>query len=100
MAAEPDQVSIGNDLLLDRLEKEARWQRAELQDDLSGLKLGLHEILDAKHVARKYLWQVAVGAAVLALLAGYSFAGIFTRDRERWRQTASPASGSSDFDKR
>jgi hypothetical protein len=79
MAAERSQISIDEDIRIEQLQKKARWQRAQLREDLSELRFGLHQAFDAK--ARKYFWQIAGTICVIGLIAGYWFAGLFSRKK-------------------
>ena len=77
MAAERSQISINEDIRIEQLQKRARWQRAQLREDLSELKFGLHQAFDAK--ARQYFWQIAGAIFFIGVVGGYRFAGIFSR---------------------
>lgn len=72
------------------LEHRAAYQRrrlhnsvSELRSSLTGLKdsveENVRERLDVNRFARKHMWQLAVGASVVALMAGHGFAGMFAR---------------------
>lgn len=72
------------------LEQRAAEQRRRLHESVSDLRSSLTELksdveekvrerLDPNRVARQHLWPIAAGASFLALLAGHSFAGWFTR---------------------
>ena len=79
MAAERSQISINEDTRIEQLQKRARWQRAQLREDLSDLRFGLHQAFDAK--ARKYFWQIAGTISLIGVIAGYWFAGLFSRKK-------------------
>ena len=79
MAAERSQISVNEDIRIEQLQKRARWQRAQLREDLSELRFGLHQAFDAK--ARKYFWQIAGAIFFIGVVGGYWFAGIFSRKK-------------------
>jgi len=81
MAAERSQISINKDIRIEQLQKRARWQRAQLQEDLSDLRFGLHQAFDGKQLARKYFWQIAGTIFFIGVVGGYWFAGIFSRKK-------------------
>ncbi|MBA3913120.1 MAG: hypothetical protein H0X25_04525 [Acidobacteriales bacterium] len=61
------------------LELEAAEQRRQLHSSVEELKYHVRDTLDVRKNAHKY-WKVASGAAaVLGLLAGYTFTGLFTK---------------------
>jgi ElaB/YqjD/DUF883 family membrane-anchored ribosome-binding protein len=65
------------------LEQRAAEQRRRLHESVVELKSTVREEvrehLDVNRYAREYFWQAAGSAAVLGLVMGYSFAGMFTR---------------------
>jgi hypothetical protein len=62
------------------LESQAEAQRHKLHDDVMELRSTVRETLDAKKLARQYLWPASGAAAVVGLLLGYGLTGIFKRD--------------------
>ena len=62
------------------LESQAEAQRQKLHHDVMELRSSVRETLDAKKLARQYLWPASGAAAVVGLLLGYGLTGIFTRD--------------------
>jgi hypothetical protein len=58
----------------DALEMRAASQRERLHNSVSELR----DHLDVKKTARTYVWRVSTGAALLALVLGYSLGGAFT----------------------
>ena len=81
MAAERSQISINEDIRIEQLQKRARSQRAQLREDLSELRFGLHQAFDVKQLARKYLWEIAGTIFFIGVIGGYWFAGIFSRKK-------------------
>jgi hypothetical protein len=69
-----------NLLPIEVLETHAADQRRQLHNDVAELKSTLRERLDAKKMARQYLWPAAGAVALISLLLGYGVTGIFTRD--------------------
>jgi ElaB/YqjD/DUF883 family membrane-anchored ribosome-binding protein len=65
------------------LEQRAAEQRRRLAESVTELKSTVreevHERLDAERYARQYLWPAIGVSSVLALVVGYSFAGMFSR---------------------
>jgi len=72
------------------LEERAAEQRRKLHNSVSDLRSSLTELkssveedvrerLDVHRFARRHLWPLAVGASLVALLAGHGIAGIFAR---------------------
>ena len=78
MAAERSQISLSGDIPVEHLQKRARWQRAQVEEDLADLRFGLRQTFDAKQVARKYFWQLVGSISLIGLIGGYSFAGVFS----------------------
>lgn len=64
---------------VDVLEERAADQRRQLHNAVVELKSNLRESLDIRRNARQYLLPAAGAAAVLGLVLGYGFTGIFTR---------------------
>jgi hypothetical protein len=73
------------------LEKRAAEQRQRINESVGELKSSLADLkssveenirerLDGKTYARQHFAALATGVTVLALMVGYSFAGMFTRD--------------------
>lgn len=81
MAAEPIQSSLRTDIPAEQLQKQARWQRAQLREDFAGLKFGLQQAFDPEHLARKYLWQIVSIVSLVGFAGGYWSAGMFARRR-------------------
>lgn len=69
-----------NPLPADILEERASAQRRRLHDSISELRSSVRERLDVQKVASRYVWHAAAGAAVLALVVGWTFTGMFTGD--------------------
>jgi hypothetical protein len=64
---------------VDVLEERAADQRRQLHNAVVELKSNLRESLDIRRNARQYLLPAAGAAAVLGLVLGYGFTGMFTR---------------------
>ena len=62
------------------LESHAQAQRIKLHNDVVELRSSVRQTLDAKKLAREYLWPVVGTASVVGLLLGYGLTGIFRRD--------------------
>ena len=62
------------------LEANAQAQRAKLHDAVHELRSTVQQKLNAKKLAREHLGPASGVAAVIGLVLGYGFAGIFTRD--------------------
>ena len=62
------------------LEERAANQRRQLHNRVVELRTNVNERLDARKVAREYLWPAAGVTALIGLLLGYGLTGIFTRD--------------------
>jgi hypothetical protein len=63
----------------ENLETRAADERRRLHSSVTELRLRVREKLDVKKTARRYLPYASGAAALLGLLMGYGFAGIFTR---------------------
>ncbi len=61
------------------LELRAVEQRKRLHDSVSELKTQVRDKLDVQKNAREHLLAASGIASVMALLAGYVIAGLFTR---------------------
>jgi len=61
------------------LENQAADQRRKLHNRVVELRSTLRESLDIRRTAREYLAPVAGIAALLGLVLGYGFTGMFTR---------------------
>ena len=61
------------------LELRAAEERKRLQNTMIEIKSRVQETFDAKRAARKYVKPASAVGAVLGLVVGYTFAGIFTR---------------------
>jgi hypothetical protein len=61
------------------LETRAAEERKRLHTTIIELKSQVRETLDVKRAAREYVKPASAVCGVVALLAGYAFAGIFTR---------------------
>ncbi|HYY69904.1 MAG TPA: hypothetical protein VE734_09230 [Terriglobales bacterium] len=64
---------------VDVLEERAADQRRQLHNTVVELKSSLRDRLDLRHNAREYLLPATGVAALLGLIAGYGFTGMFTR---------------------
>lgn len=73
------------------LEKRAAEQRHRIDESVGELKTSLADLkssveenirehFDGKTYARQHFAALAVGISVFALMAGYAFAGMFTRN--------------------
>jgi len=60
------------------LEERAATQRRQLHNRVVELRSTVNERLDARKVAREYLWPAAGVTAVIGLLLGYGITSIFT----------------------
>jgi ElaB/YqjD/DUF883 family membrane-anchored ribosome-binding protein len=65
---------------VDVLEKRAADQRRQLHNTVSELRQSVRERLDVKRNVREHLWTASGALAVIGLVTGYAFAGIFTAD--------------------
>jgi hypothetical protein len=54
--------------------------KSSLADLKSSVEENIRERLDGKTYARQHFSALATGVTVLALMAGYGFTGMFTRD--------------------
>jgi hypothetical protein len=61
------------------LELRAADERRRLHSSVVELKSRVREKLDVRKTARRYMPYASGAAALLGLLMGYGFAGIFTR---------------------
>lgn len=61
------------------LELRAAEERRRLQHTMTEIKSTVRETLDPKRAAREYVLPASVVGAILGLIVGYAFAGIFTR---------------------
>lgn len=61
------------------LEVRAAEERRRLHSSVAELKSRVREKLNVKKTARRYMPYASGAAALLGLLMGYGFAGIFTR---------------------
>jgi 5-methylcytosine-specific restriction endonuclease McrBC GTP-binding regulatory subunit McrB len=61
------------------LELKAANERQRLHDSVTELKVRLNESLDVRKNIRQHFPVVGATSAVLALVAGYYFTGMFTR---------------------
>jgi hypothetical protein len=66
-------------LPIDILEKRANEQRDELQGRVIELRRTVKQRLDWRRNLREHVWPAAGGAAVVGLVFGFAFTGIFTR---------------------
>ena len=62
------------------LEERAATQRLQLHNHVVELRSTVNDRLDAKKVAREYLWQAAGVCALIGLTLGYGLTSIFTGD--------------------
>jgi len=69
---------------VDILEKRAADQRRQLHNSVVELRQTVRqtvrEKLDVKAYAREYVWPAAGAMALIGLIFGYAFAGMFTTD--------------------
>jgi hypothetical protein len=72
-----------NNLPTEILEQRAAEQRARIHHSVDELKSTLRETvrehLDVKKYAREHLWGLLGVGSLVALVSGYTFAGMFTR---------------------
>ncbi len=69
-----------NPLPADILEQRAADQRRRLHNSVTEIRTQVRERLDYRRLAREYVVPAAGVAALVGLIFGHSFAGIFTRD--------------------
>jgi hypothetical protein len=62
------------------LEQRAAEQRRQLHNSLADLRDTMRERLDVKRMARQYVLPASGAAALIGLVLGYGFGGIFSRD--------------------
>lgn len=65
---------------VDVLEKRAADQRRQLHNSVSELRQSVRERLDLKRNVREHLWTASGALALVGLVTGYAFAGMFTSD--------------------
>ena len=70
---------MSNNMSPEVLENQAADQRRKLHNRVVELKSTVRENLDIRRRAREYLMPVAGAAALLGLVLGYGFTGMFTR---------------------
>ena len=63
---------------VDVLESRASEQRRRLHNDVADLKLAVREELDVRKRVAPYALPATGAAALLGLVFGYAFAGMFT----------------------
>ncbi len=68
-----------NPLPADVLEQRASEQRRRLHNSVAELRYSVRERLDYRKLAREYVWEAAGVAALVGLVLGWGFTGIFTR---------------------
>ena len=61
------------------LELRAAEERRRLQQTMTEIKSTVRETLDPKRAAREYVIPGSAVGAILGIVVGYAFAGIFTR---------------------
>ncbi len=61
------------------LEERAADQRRQLHNRVVELKSSLREALDLRRNAREYILPASGAAALVGLVLGYGFTGMFTR---------------------
>jgi hypothetical protein len=64
---------------IDMLELQAAEQRKRLHNSVSELRMQAREKLHPKKLARRYVWPLSAATALLSVISGYVFAGMFTR---------------------
>jgi len=62
------------------LEQHAQAQRLKLHNDVVELRSTVRQRLDARKLAREYLWPTSGAVAVVGLLLGYGLTSLFTKD--------------------
>lgn len=66
-------------LPIDILERRANEQRDELQGRVVELRRTVRQRLDWRQNLREHVWPASGAAAVLGVVLGFAFTGIFTR---------------------
>ena len=61
------------------LEQRAADQRRQIHNSVTELRYAVRERLDVKRNAREHLLPAAGAVALLGLVLGYAFTGMFTR---------------------
>jgi hypothetical protein len=61
------------------LEQRAAEQRRRLQNSVSELRSSVRERLDYRKAARENVWQASGALALIGLVLGWGFTGMFTR---------------------
>lgn len=69
-----------NQIPMEILETQAASQRKQLHNDVAELRFTLKERLDTRKLAREFLRPAAGAAALVGLVLGYGFTGMFTRN--------------------
>ncbi|HZQ24324.1 MAG TPA: hypothetical protein VFA89_16160 [Terriglobales bacterium] len=72
-------MSTSNQTPTYELELKAADQRRRLHDSVEELKTQVRGKLDVKRNAREHLWIASGVTAMVSLVLGYGFGGMFTR---------------------
>lgn len=76
-------VEVASNLPPEILEQRAAKQRERIHHSVDDLKSSLRETvrehLDVKKYAREHVWGLLAAGSLLAMISGYSLAGMFTR---------------------
>lgn len=72
--------AMTNPLPADILEQRAAEQRRRLHNSVVEIRSQVREKMDYRRLARQYVLPASGVAALVGLIMGHSFAGIFTRD--------------------
>jgi hypothetical protein len=64
---------------ISELEVRAAAERERLLHTMTAIRSRVRETLDVKRVAREYVKPVSAAGAILGLVVGYAFGGMFTR---------------------
>jgi len=70
---------MNNPLPADVLEQRASEQRRRLHNSVAELRSNVRERLDHRKLAREHVWQASGAMALVGLVLGWGFTGMFTR---------------------
>jgi ElaB/YqjD/DUF883 family membrane-anchored ribosome-binding protein len=70
---------MNNPLPADLLEERASEQRRRLHNSVSELRSNVRERLDHRKLVREHIWQASGVLALVGLVLGWGFTGMFTR---------------------